>query len=89
MKRQYELMVLAKTDAFDVKKLLANGAIVKEVKNLGKKQLSYPIKKQTEGVYLLVNIEAESLAVGEIEKRVKLDENILRFLLTYGKQKLK
>lgn len=65
-----------------VKKLLGDGVNFKEVRSLGKKQLAYPIQKQTEAVYLLANVEAESLKLDEINKRSKLDESVLRFLLT-------
>lgn len=90
MKRVYEMMVLARADAKEsdskreeiIKKLLGDSGTVKKVFSLGKKQLAYPIKKQTEAVYLLVNVEAEALVLNEINKRAKLNEEILRFLLT-------
>ena len=90
MTRQYELMVLLKPE-FDaesikkreevVKKLLGDGVTLKEVTSLGKKQLTYPIKKQTDAVYLLAHIEAEKLSVGDIEKKSKLVEEVLRWLV--------
>ena len=98
MIRQYELMVVLRPD-FDgehreiVKKLLGETAKLKEVTSLGKKQLAYPIKKQTDAVYLLAQIEAEGLKLNEIDKRAKLDDVVLRYLLiakenSYGKSKL-
>lgn len=100
-KRAYELMVLLRPD-FDgesakkmeeiVKKLLGDSAILKEVKSLGKKHLTYPIKKQTEAVYLLATVGGTIIA-SDVEKRAKLDENVIRFLLLgrgeHGKQKFK
>ena len=102
MMRQYELMVLLKSD-FDgenskkreeiVKKLLGDSATLKEVTSLGKKQLAYPIIKETEAIYLLANVSSEGLKLEDINKRAKLDEQILRFLLLgrgeHGKQKSK
>ncbi len=90
MIRAYELMVVVRSDVEGsdkkhqeiVKKLLGDGVTIKEVKSLGKKQLAYPIKKQTEAVYLLADVEAEALKLDEINKRSKLDDEILRFLLT-------
>ncbi len=86
----YELMVLvspavdmtaekAQTDL--VKKLVGDGATVKEVTSLGKKHLAYDIKKQTEATYLVATVEG-TLKTGDIEKKTKLMEEILRFLLT-------
>lgn len=103
MKRAYELMVVLRPD-FDgentkkreeiVKKLLGGNIVLKELASLGKKQLAYPIKKQLEGFYLLAQVEAEALKLGEIDKRAKLDDVVLRYLLTlkeekHGKSKLK
>lgn len=90
MKRAYELMVLVRSDFPDsdskkdevVKKLLGDHGTVKKVISLGKKQLSYPIQKQTDAVYLLATIEADGIKVGEVEKRAKVQDEILRFLLT-------
>lgn len=99
MKRAYEMMVLVKSD-YDgesvkkreelLKKLLGDAVTLKEVKLLGKKQLTYPIKKQTEAVYLLATVTG-TIVASEVDKRAKLDENVLRFLLLgkgeYGKSK--
>ena len=80
-------MVLLRPD-FDgehqeiVKKLLGETAKLKEITSLGKKLLAYPIKKQTEAVYLLAQVDAEALILNEIDKRAKLDDVVLRYLLT-------
>ncbi|OGD84354.1 30S ribosomal protein S6, partial [Candidatus Curtissbacteria bacterium RBG_13_40_7] len=52
------------------------------VDKLGKKLLAYPIAKQTEGEYVVINFEAGGEAVGAISKRLKLEqEAILRYLI--------
>lgn len=65
-----------------IKKLIGDGVTIKELTPLGKKQLAYPIKKQTEAVYLLATIEADGLVVGEVEKQARLMPDVLRYLLT-------
>lgn len=88
MRRQYELMVVFAPTVEEkkledgVKKLVGEGAAVGEVKVLGKKPLAYPINKQTEGVYVLVTVSAEALHVSDIEKRMKVGTDVLRYLLT-------
>jgi len=86
----YELMVLVastvdmtgeKAQMDLVKKLVGEAAAVKEVISLGKKQLAYVIKKQSEATYLLATVEG-TLKTGDIEKKTKLMEEVLRFLLT-------
>lgn len=88
----YELMLVVGSD-FDhenakkreelIKKLVGEGVKLAEVNVLGKKLLAYPIKKQTEGVYLLAKLEAENgLVVANLEKQSRLNEVVLRYLLT-------
>ena len=47
-----------------------------------KKKLFFPIKKQIEGVYYLMNFSLPPLAVKEIRHTYTLNENILRVLIT-------
>lgn len=47
----------------------------------GKKSLAYEIEKQKEGVYLLVSFEADPKVLSELEKKIKLEENIIRYLI--------
>ncbi|MBI4999629.1 30S ribosomal protein S6 [Candidatus Gottesmanbacteria bacterium] len=65
-----------------IKKIIADaGGKVGEVTEWGKRQLSYPIKKQKEGVYLFLNLELEGKEAKKIEEKLKLEENVLRHLL--------
>ena len=57
-------------------------------RSMGKRALSYPIKKQTSGVYVLMDYAAEGGAVNELERYIRLDENILRFLTVVKKEKV-
>ncbi|MEW6407572.1 MAG: 30S ribosomal protein S6 [Patescibacteria group bacterium] len=47
----------------------------------GKKQLAYEIKHFQNGYFVLVIFETESKKISEIDKKLKLQEEILRFLL--------
>jgi len=89
MIRTYELMVIAKSDfpTGDVKKArelvekLVKGATIQEVTVLGKKALAYPIKKQSEGVYILATLKGESLRSSQLQEETKLGTDIIRFQL--------
>lgn len=48
----------------------------------GLRQLAYPIKKKTTGVYLIVEFEASPDVIDRMELQFKRDENILRFMTT-------
>ncbi|OGG30918.1 30S ribosomal protein S6 [Candidatus Gottesmanbacteria bacterium RIFCSPLOWO2_02_FULL_38_8] len=68
------------------KLLEGNGKIVK-TENLGKKALSYRIKKETEGKYWLLNLEIKPASVSEFSAKIKMEEDILRFLILRKKIK--
>ena len=50
----------------------------------GKKHLAYPINKQNEGYYIVYEVETTSAEVKPIEKALKANKDIIRFLLTKG-----
>lgn len=47
----------------------------------GRKELTYPIKKKTLGYYFFYETELPQKAPAEIEKKLKLEEGIIRYLL--------
>ncbi len=57
------------------------GAQIAEIEQWGKRKLAYPIKKHTEGIYIIVTLEELSAeAVGELERRFKVSDSVIRFL---------
>jgi len=88
MIQDYEFMLVLRPDvevtdknAPDfVAKFAGENVKVKEVSFLGKKELAYPIKNQKEGIYIVSKISG-SIIVRDIEKRVQLGTEVLRFLL--------
>ncbi len=57
------------------------GGTVSEVEEWGKKKLAYEIQKMDEGFYYFIQFEAEPTAPAEIEGRVRIMDNLLRFLI--------
>lgn len=49
-------------------------------RDMGKKNLAYVVAKNSKGVYTCLDYAAKGPAVSEIERNLKLDENVLRFL---------
>ena len=41
---------------------------------------AYEIQKMTEGFYYFVHFEAESTVPGEVEQRIRIMDNVLRYL---------
>jgi small subunit ribosomal protein S6 len=48
--------------------------------NWGTRKLAYPIAKQGRGCYVQTIFQAEPQVIAEFERRLRLDEKILRFL---------
>ena len=68
--------ITAEKDKF-VKIITDNGEIG-EVEEWGKRKLAYPINFKTEGYYVLVNFKANVEFPKELDRRYRIDENILR-----------
>ena len=66
--------------------LTKNGAKVNKTEEWGLKQLAYEIKKFTKGYYVLVKFEAEKAALDEFDRMTKINQNVLRFLITVDYQ---
>ncbi|MBR6530842.1 MAG: 30S ribosomal protein S6 [Clostridia bacterium] len=61
-------------------KQIAESGTIAEVTDWGKRRLAYPINDLEEGYYTLVNYTAPADFVAELERKFKIDENILRFM---------
>lgn len=88
---KYEMMFIVKATmesenvkatAESIKKLVADlkGNVV-EYKELGEKKLAYPIKKELNGYYFLMQFEANKEVEAELNRKAGLDENVLRHLI--------
>src|SRR3989338_6985961 len=98
MDNSYEMMLivrltLSETDEkkmmVRMEKMLAGSGKIVKTENLGKKQLAYRIKKEVEGNYRLLNLELKPASVSEITAKMKMEEEILRFLILRKKKKIK
>ena len=88
---RYEIMFIVKNTIEDeaVKKeadtlqsLITNdkGTII-EFKEMGKRKLAYPIKKEVTGTYYVMTVEAKHETIKEFDRKVLINENILRHLI--------
>ena len=57
------------------------GGTVTEVEETGKKKLAYEIQHMKEGFYYFIQFEAEATCPAELEKRVRIMDNVLRYLV--------
>lgn len=99
MKRKYEIGFLLNPESSDeeVKKITDTvvGIIEKakgNVENIdewGRRKLAYPIQKHKEGIYTFINAEVEGKVMVEVERRLKLSEKVIRFIVFRLDDKLK
>ena len=87
---KYELTVVVNAKIEDdvrvatvekVKEYVARyGGTVTNVDESGKKRLAYEIQKMKEGFYYFIQFEADATAPAEIERHVRIMENVIRYL---------
>lgn len=57
------------------------GGQITNVDDWGKKKLAYEIQKMTEGFYYFIQFDAEATAPAEIESRIRIMDNVIRYLI--------
>ena len=88
---QYEVMYVIDTALDDQTRsdliarfsalVTANGGTVDRVDEWGKRRLAYAINYKTEGYYVLMYVTAPSELPHEIERNMKINDNVLRYLV--------
>ncbi len=88
MTHQYELMVILTPEIDErqvaptldkfLKVITNDGGSIDKVDVWGKRRFAYEIQKKTEGIYAVVNFTATSEATQELDRQLKLNEQIMR-----------
>jgi small subunit ribosomal protein S6 len=88
--KNYELVFVVKPNADEetkaavlnkVKEVIATEGEVATVDTWGTKKLAYPIAKFTEGYYVLVNFKSGVDVPKEIDRNLKINENVIRHMI--------
>jgi small subunit ribosomal protein S6 len=56
------------------------GGVIIKRENMGKRQLAYEINHRTEGLYQLFEIEGSGREIAELERRMRVNDQIVRYL---------
>ena len=90
MSRLYEVMFIVRPDVEDEEadKLIENlsatvktgGGVVKTAEKLGRRKLAYQVRKFNDGNYILLTIEADGATVLELERRLRVTEQVIKFI---------
>lgn len=88
--RTYEVMYIVDPETADEKIAKLNDAVGKLIKkeggtvvkvdDIGRKKLAYPIEKKEEGYYVLFEIEGSGQEIAELERRMRVNDMIMRYL---------
>ena len=57
------------------------GGAITNVDEWGKKKLAYEIQKMKEGYYYFIQFDGETSAPKEIESRIRIMDNVIRYLI--------
>ncbi len=91
--RNYELMYIIRPD-LDEEQLAAviekftnlinnNGGEVVTADKWGKRRLAYEINDYREGIYILVNFKGQAETAQELDRVMKITDEILRFMIIH------
>ena len=86
--RAYEVVVILdpsleeRTVAPSLDKYLSlvtkDGGTIDNVEVWGRRRMAYEIKKNAEGIYAIVSLQAEPATVKELDRQLTLNESVLR-----------
>lgn len=90
--RTYELMTIHRPslDESEIRALVSDlesflgesGAAVKATDMWGKRRLAYEIDHITEGYYTVIDFEAETGVIDELDRRLSLSDDVIRHKVT-------
>lgn len=90
MSRTYEVMYIVRPDMeeADLDKLIEGfqknvtdgGGEIKSTEKMGRRRLAYTVRKFNDGIYILMTIVADGSLVGEIERRLRVSEQVIKFI---------
>jgi small subunit ribosomal protein S6 len=90
MQRTYEVMFIVRPDQSeeDIDKLISTmetnitnaGGTVKSAEKMGKRRMAYLVRKFIDGFYVLLTLEGSGELIKEIERRLRVTEQVIKFI---------
>jgi len=90
--KPYELLLIITPDhdeseaealTQNVRGIIENGGTLLKVDDWGKKRLAYPIRKRSEGYYVLFIFESAPSFIAELNRSLRVVEAILRHMVVH------
>lgn len=96
--REYETVIITKPDLPE-SQFNQTGEKIKTIierhdgrlffaRNMGRKSLAYSIRKCTKGIYTCFDYAAQGTTVSELERVLRIDDGVLRFLTVLRKEEV-
>jgi len=88
--RKYEVMFIIRSDVEQelldatvekFQNIVNNGGELEKSEVLGKRRLAYEIDKHRDGIYVLFNFNAPAEVVAELDRVMKISDEIIRHLI--------
>lgn len=70
-----------------VKETISADGEVENADVWGNKKLAYPIKKKTEGFYVLITFKAGKDLPKELDRKLRISDDVLRYLIVNKEEK--
>ena len=64
-----------------IKELIEKNGELKTVEEWGKRKLAYPIQKQTEGYYVLIEFSSNSEFIDELERIYNITDEVIKHIV--------
>jgi len=90
MNRTYEIMFIVRPDIeeAEIDKIIETfsgyvtqgGGTVKQTEKMGRRRLAYTVRKFNDGFYILLIVDAPASLIHEIERRLRVSEQVIKFI---------
>ena len=89
-KRTYEVIFIIDPDVAEndvmqlsegIQKIITSqGGSITKTEMMGKRQLAYEINHKRNGIYVLLEVEGSGAEIAEVERRMRVNDQILRYM---------
>jgi small subunit ribosomal protein S6 len=90
MNRSYEIMFIVRPDVeeAEIDKIVetfsgyvtTGGGTIKSTEKMGRRRLAYTVQRFNDGFYILLIVEAPASLIAEIERRLRVSEQVIKFI---------
>ena len=61
--------------------IINNDGKLEKIDNLGKRKLAYEVKKNNEGIYLVLTFEANADLIEELQRNYRITDEVIKFIV--------